>query len=164
MTGQHQWITASMSCCGNTSQILRQDTGKEQTSAYQSLLHALMAQPRTLVDTNCWQDMALEKAKTGGGMRPSERRAQQAMQDGTSLTQRGSGGLPYGGADGFENFGGRQNRWVPLALLVLQVTQPSLHSQGSRAHMRCLCQGQSEDACLICHFWLSSIHHLQGWG
>ena len=87
-----------------------------------------MAQPRFLLDQECRQDMALEKAKTGGGMRPSERRAQQAMQDGT---ERGSGGLPYGSADGFENFGGRQTRWVPLALILLQVAQPSLHFQAA---------------------------------
>ena len=98
-----------------------------------------MAQPCLLLSQSCRQDMALEKAKSGGGMRPSERRAQQAMQDGTSLT--------HGGADGFENFGGRQNRWAPLALLVLQVAQPGLHSQGSRAHVRYVHQGQSKGAC-----------------
>ena len=37
--------------------------------------------------------MAIEKAKSGGGMRPSERRAQQ-------LQQQGSGGFPEGGGQG----------------------------------------------------------------
>lgn len=91
---------------------LKQVLDGESEPERKTQLEAELKEKQTAFDTlmKQFEDMALEKAKTGGGMRPSERRAQQAMQDGTGLTQRGSGGLPYGGADGFENFGGRQNR------------------------------------------------------
>ena len=42
------------------------------------------------------QKLAIEKAKSGGGMRPSERRAQQMQQQGSGGFGDANGAAPYG--------------------------------------------------------------------
>ncbi len=59
--------------------------------------------------------MAIEKAKAGGGMRPSERRAQQMQQGGYG--EQPNGAAPYesrgGGRGGYQDYGNTRARPEP---------------------------------------------------
>lgn len=60
--------------------------------------------------------MAIEKAKAGGGMRPSERRAQQMQQQG-GYGEQPNGAAPYesrgGGRGGYQDYGNTRARPEP---------------------------------------------------
>lgn len=56
------------------------------------------------------QKMAIEKAKSGGGLRPSERRAQQLQQQGSGGFPEGGGQGSYGQQGGGHGFGGPEPR------------------------------------------------------
>lgn len=71
-------------------------------------MHFIALQPST--NAEHWlllQKMAIEKAKAGGGMRPSERRAQQQLQ------QQGSGGYGEGAPGGYGQQGGARGYGGP---------------------------------------------------
>lgn len=69
-----------------------------------------------LSEVRALQKLAVEKAKAGGGMRPSERRAQQMQQEGGYGGQP-NGAAPYegrgGGRGGYQDYGNTRARPEP---------------------------------------------------